>query len=52
MAEEYDKEFVKKYDDELNTTLIFVSLVGRSNVHVLTRIAGWSILRRYLCLHR
>ena len=23
-AEEYDKEFIKKYDDYLNTTLIFV----------------------------
>ena len=26
VAEEYDKEFLKKYDDDLNTTLIFVSL--------------------------
>jgi len=25
-AEEYDKEFMKKYDEDLNTTLIFVSL--------------------------
>jgi len=25
-AEEYDREFTKKYDDDLNTTLIFVSL--------------------------
>jgi len=24
-AEEYDREFMKKYDDDLNTTLIFVS---------------------------
>ena len=24
-AEEYDKEFMKKYDEDLNTTLIFVS---------------------------
>ena len=24
-AEEYDKDFVKKYDEDLNTTLIFVS---------------------------
>ena len=23
-AEEYDKEFMKKYDEDLNTTLIFV----------------------------
>ena len=26
-AEEYDKEFMKKYDEDLNTTLIFVSFV-------------------------
>jgi hypothetical protein len=26
-AEEYDKEFMKKYDEDLNTTLIFVSSV-------------------------
>ena len=26
VAEEYDKEFMKRYDEDLNTTLIFVSL--------------------------
>ena len=26
-ADEYDKEFLKKYDEDLNTTLIFVSFV-------------------------
>ena len=26
-ADEYDKEFIKKYDEDLNTTLIFVSSV-------------------------
>jgi hypothetical protein len=25
VAEEYDKEFLKKYDEDLDTTLIFVS---------------------------
>jgi len=25
-AEEYDKEFMKRHDEDLNTTLIFVSL--------------------------
>ena len=25
VAEEYDKEFIKKYDRDLNTTLVFVS---------------------------
>ena len=27
VAEEYDKEFMKKYDEDLNTTLIFVGFV-------------------------
>ena len=27
VAEEYDKEFIKKYDEDLNTTLIFVSIL-------------------------
>ena len=31
VAEEYDKEFMKRYDEDLNTTLIFVSLTGRSD---------------------
>ena len=26
-ADEYDREFMKKYDEDLNTTLIFVSSV-------------------------
>jgi len=30
-AEEYDRDFIKKYDEDLNTTLIFVSLVGWSD---------------------
>jgi len=29
-AEEYDREFIKKYDEDLNTTLIFVSLASWS----------------------
>ena len=28
VAEEYDKEFLKKHDEDLNTTLIFVSPPG------------------------
>jgi hypothetical protein len=27
IAEEYDREFTKKYDEDLNTTLIFVGLL-------------------------
>jgi len=26
-ADEYDREFMKKYDEDLNTTLIFVSFL-------------------------
>ena len=33
-AEEYDREFVKKHDEDLNTTLIFVSCVCAMEVHV------------------
>ena len=39
VAEEYDKEFMKRYDEDLNTTLIFVSLfifLSRSK-NILTR---------------
>jgi len=43
-AEEYDKEFLKKYDEDLNTTLIFVSLVSSSSVWMLKRVPGWSVL--------
>lgn len=30
VAEEYDKEFLKKHDEDLNTTLIFVSSTRQS----------------------
>ena len=36
-AEEYDKEFMKKYEGDLDTTLIFVGFVSRSDVRTLTR---------------
>jgi hypothetical protein len=29
VSEEYDKEFMDKYDEDLNTTLIFVSSMSR-----------------------
>jgi len=35
-AEGYDREFMKKHDEDLNTTLIFVSLAWYLGVHVLT----------------
>ena len=50
-AEEYDKEFVKKHDDDLNTTLIFVSPVCYRGPRVLTCAAGRSVLRSGVCLH-
>ena len=49
-AEEYDKEFLKKHDEDLNTTLIFVCCVHRSGARVLTRVTGRSVFRRSLCL--
>ena len=50
-AEEYDKEFMKKYDEDLNTTLIFVSFVSSFGGRVLTKPKGWSILRSHLRIH-
>ena len=38
VAEEYDKDFLKKYEEDLNTTLIFVSLSGFSRTLVDKRI--------------
>ena len=51
-AEDYDREFIKKYDEDLNTTLIFVSFVRFSDPRVPTRLSGWSVLRRYIRVHR
>ena len=50
-AKDHDKEFTKKYDGDLNTTLIFVSLLLRLDTRVLTRVAGRSVLRRDFRLH-
>jgi hypothetical protein len=44
MADEYDKEFLKKHDQDLNTTLIFVSSSSSSDGPVLIRVPGRSIL--------
>jgi hypothetical protein len=43
VAEEYDKEFLKKHDEDLNTTLIFVSSVWSPGAPVLIRLSGRSI---------
>ena len=50
-AEEYDKEFMKKYEEDLDTTLIFVSSVRSLGPHVFTRVTGWSVLCRHVCFH-
>ena len=38
VAAEYDKEFLKKNDEDLNTTLIFVSCSHRFHERILTRV--------------
>ena len=50
-AEEYDREFMGKYEDDLNTTLVFVSAANRPNARLLTRTAGWSLFRCGFCIH-
>jgi len=51
VAEEYDKELNKRYDEDLNTTLIFVSCTSCSGVCVLTWITGRSVLCRHNRIH-
>ena len=51
VADEYDKEFLKKYDEDLNTTLIFVSFISSFSEFMLTRASGRSILCRNFCLY-
>ena len=41
-AEEYDNEFMEKYGEDLNTTLIFVSFVWYPGVRVHVRVLTWS----------
>ena len=50
-AEEYDRDFMKKHDEDLNTALIFVGYPHSSGVRVLTWVSGRSVLRRHCCLH-
>ena len=50
-AEDYDREFIKKYDEDLNTTLIFVSFFCCPRVNILTGFIGWSVLRRDFCVY-
>ena len=45
-AEEYDQGFIKHYEGDLNTTLVFVGFLCYLHVDTLTRLTGWSVLRR------
>ena len=51
-AEEYDKDFMKKYDEDLNTTLIFVRCIRGPGPLVLTHVTGWFVLLRNFRIHR
>ena len=52
VSEEYDKDFNKRYDEDLNTTLIFVSVLVASFLMVCTdTITGWSVLCSSWCLY-
>ena len=51
VAEEYDKDFLKKYEEDLNTTLIFVSLASSCIESPLTRASGWSVFCSRFRLH-
>ena len=50
-AEEYDREFTKRYDEDLNTTLIFVCIHVPHVYDILTWLTGWSILCCDICIH-
>ena len=50
-AEDYDKDFMKKYEENLDTTLIFVCCPHRSGAHVLIHVTGWPVLCRHFRLH-
>ena len=43
-ATEYDVDYVKKYDEDLNTTLIFVCCLPLAFIAYLTVPEGWSFL--------
>jgi len=55
-ADEYDRDFMKKYDEDLNTTLIFVSVCFRIRTSIVALIRFWggigrSVLRRNIRFH-
>ena len=52
VAEEYDEDFLNKHGEDLNTTLIFVSLAWGCIERALTRALGWSFFCSRFRLHR
>ena len=54
-ADEYDHDYMKKYDEDLNTTLIFVSIFFRTRHNCgadsFFWVKGRSVLRRHIRLH-
>jgi hypothetical protein len=48
-ADEYDRDFIKKYDEDLNTTLIFVSFLCSSVLIVMLMINPASLGNRLVC---
>jgi len=50
VAEDYDREFIKKCDEDLSTTLIFASVASYSGAYALTQITDWSFLCRHFRL--
>ena len=51
IAGEYDREFIKKYDEDLNTTLIFVSPTRNFVERLVTSASGRSVFRRRVRVH-
>ena len=51
VAEEYDKQFLKKHGGDLDTTLIFVSSCGVFDERALIRGTGWFVLSSHLRIY-
>ena len=41
-ADEHDRDFIKKYDEDMNTTLIFVSIFSASALTVILNFSLFS----------
>jgi hypothetical protein len=48
LAKEHEKDFLKKYDEDLGTTLIFVSVMWGFAECPLTSVSGRSVFGRRL----